>query len=87
MHSKCILLNKISPSNPISEVLLARSNLDRSCDTGISIVTWPEVSSKTSAFSFIILQKYLSQKQTTRIPYCQRLFSKDLHALLDTAPV
>lgn len=48
------------PSNPISEVLLARSNLYRSCDTGISIVTWPEVSSKISAFSFIILQKYLS---------------------------
>lgn len=42
-------------SSLISEVLLARSNLYRSCGIGISTVTWPEVSRKTSAFSFVTL--------------------------------
>lgn len=39
------------PSNPISEVLLARSNLYRSCDTGIATLTWPEINSNTNVFS------------------------------------
>lgn len=42
------------PSSLISEALLARSNLYRSCGTGISTVTWPGVSRETSAFSFVI---------------------------------
>lgn len=39
------------PSNPITEVHLARSNLYRSCDTGIATLTWPEISSNTNVFS------------------------------------
>lgn len=43
------------PSSLITAVLSARSNLCWSCGIGISTVTWPEVSSKASAFSFVIL--------------------------------
>lgn len=75
------------PSNPTSEMLLARGSLYRNHDTGISTVTWPDVSSKT------LLSLLLYSFHGNKPPRCltdrgcfQRL-SKDLHALLDTSPV